>query len=182
MNQSERDVKLGRFISLVLRHNPAAASIALDANGWADVQQLLDGMNRAGKAIDKETLARIVRENNKSRYSFNADESKIRANQGHSVPVDVELKPQTPPDVLYHGTAERFLEPILRDGLSPRSRQHVHLSVDTETAVNVGSRHGKPVVLAIDAADMARDGHDFWLSENHVWLCMAVPSRYIRLL
>jgi len=181
MDQSKNDIKLGRFISLVLRHEPSAAGIVLDENGWADVAQFIEGVNRSGRSLDMESLERIVRENNKSRYSFNEDRTRIRANQGHSVTVDVELVARVPPNVLYHGTASRFLPSILQGGLMPRGRQHVHLSADTDTAENVGSRHGKPVVLAVDAVAMARDGHTFWLSENGVWLCLAVPRQYLGL-
>lgn len=179
MNQSQNDIKLGRFLSLVLRHNPSAAGITLDQNGWADVEELLAGVKRTGRFIDKTTLERIVEENNKKRYSFNKDRTKIRASQGHSVDVDVELIPQTPPAVLYHGSATRFLDSILREGLTRQNRRHVHLSADEATALNVGGRHGKPVILRVDAAAMARDGHIFWLSENGVWLCEAVPKQYL---
>lgn len=179
MEQSKNDVKLGRFLSLVLRHDPSAAGITLDENGWVEVDALLAGVKRTGRHIDRQTLERIVRENNKKRYSLSEDGTKIRANQGHSVEVDVELKPQSPPDILYHGTATRFVESILREGLTRQNRQHVHLSAEQGTAVNVGGRHGKPVVLRVDAAAMARDGHTFWLSENGVWLCEAVPPRYL---
>lgn len=147
MEQSEKDSRLGRFLSLVLRHNPSAAGITLDKNGWADVEQLLLGAQHNGWDINRQTLERIVRENNKSRYSFNEDQTKIRANQGHSLAVDVELKAQTPPDILYHGTATRFLASIMENGLTRQSRQHVHLSANAQTAANVGTRHGKPVIL-----------------------------------
>lgn len=179
MNQNKNDINLGRFLSLVLRHDPTAAGITLDENGWADVKKLLAGMKRSGRHINMDTLERIVRENNKSRYSFNEDHTKIRANQGHSVKVDVELKEQTPPDCLYHGTATRFLDDILRRGLTSGSRQHVHLSDETDTAVQVGSRHGKPVVLRVDVAAMIQSGHRFWRSENGVWLCEEVAAEYL---
>ena len=181
MEQNRDDIKLGRFLSLVLRHEPEAAGIALDGNGWADVQRLIAGVRATGRQLDLETLERVVRENDKSRYSFNEDHSKIRANQGHSIAVDLKLEARTPPDVLYHGTASRFLDAIMRDGLIPRERQYVHLSADIETAIDVGSRHGKPVILYIDTAAMGRDGHSFWLSENQVWLCKAVPRQYLTL-
>lgn len=179
MEQSKNDIKLGRFLSLVLRHDPSAAGITLDENGWAEVDALLAGVKRTGRHIDRNTLERIVRENNKKRYSLSEDGTKIRANQGHSVEVDVELMPQTPPDILYHGTATRFLDSILREGLTRQNRQHVHLSAELKTAVNVGGRHGKPVVLRVDAATMAQGGYTFWLSENGVWLCEMVPPKYL---
>lgn len=178
MDQSNSDVKLGRFLSLVLRHNPGAAGITLDEHGWADVNELLAGVNRAGRKIDMDTLERIVRENNKRRYSFNGDHTRIRANQGHSISVDVELKEAEPPRYLYHGTASRFLPAIQREGIRRMSRQYVHLSGEFETAVAVGKRHGNPVVITIDAAAMRRDGITFYRSENGVWLCEHVEPKY----
>ncbi|MCQ6563776.1 RNA 2'-phosphotransferase [Paenibacillus mendelii] len=179
MKQSKQDIELGRFLSLVLRHQPSAAGIKLDAQGWADVRQLLAGCNRVGKQIDRVTLERIVKDNSKQRYRFNDDRTKIRANQGHSLAVDVELQETTPPDVLYHGTASRFVESIRAEGIKKGSRQHVHLSKDIETAIQVGGRHGKPVLLPVDAAAMYRSGHKFYLSENGVWLCDYVPREYV---
>lgn len=176
--QSTNDIKLGRFLSLVLRHNPSAAGISLDEHGWADVEELLDGVSRTGRRIDMETLERIVRENNKRRYAFNEDHTRIRANQGHSIGVDVELKRQQPPQYLYHGTAARFLPAIHREGIRKMGRQYVHLSGDFETALAVGRRHGAPAVITVDAEAMARDGIPFYLSENGVWLCGHVDSRY----
>ena len=171
MNQSNSDVKLGRFLSLVLRHDPHAAGITLDEHGWADVNALLAGVNRTGRKIDLFTLETIVRETNKQRYSFNEDHAKIRANQGHSISVDVELREVEPPKYLYHGTASRFLPAIQAEGIRRMSRQYVHLSGDFETAVAVGKRHGIPVVITIDAAAMAEDGVSFYRAENGVWLC-----------
>lgn len=178
MKQYSEDVKLGRFLSLVLRHKPEAAGIELDGHGWADVEKLLDGVRRTGRRGYMDTLERIVRENNKQRYSFNGDGTKIRANQGHSVQVDVELREAEPPPYLYHGTATRFLPAIRREGIRKMSRQHVHLSGDFGTAMAVGKRHGAPVVITIDAAAMARDGAAFYRSENGVWLCEYVEPRY----
>ena len=165
-------------MSLVLRHDPHAAGITLDEHGWADVNELLAGVNRTGRKIDRVTLERIVRENNKQRYSFNGDGTKIRANQGHSLQVDVELKAAQPPKYLYHGTASRFLPAIQAEGIRKMSRQHVHLSGDFETAMAVGKRHGIPVVITIDAGAMARDGVAFYRSENGVWLCGHVEPKY----
>ena len=176
--QSNSDVKLGRFLSLVLRHDPHAAGITLDEHGWADVNELLAGVNRTGRKIDRVTLERIVRENNKQRYSFNGDGTKIRANQGHSLQVDVELKAAQPPKYLYHGTASRFLPAIQAEGIRKMSRQDVPLSGDFETAMAVGRRHGIPVVVTIDAAAMARDGVSFYRAENGVWLCGHVEPKY----
>jgi len=178
VKQSGNDVRLGRFLSLVLRHDPSAAGIALDEHGWADVSELLAGVNRTGRKIDLPTLERIVRENNKRRYSFNEDHTKIRANQGHSVQVDVELKEMEPPKYLYHGTASRFFPSIQAEGIRKMSRQYVHLSSDFATAVTVGRRHGAPMVITIDAEAMARDGITFYRSENGVWMCEWVEPKY----
>ena len=178
MKQDSEDVRLGRFLSLVLRHNPQAAGIELDGHGWADVNELLSGVRHTGRRIDKETLERIVRENNKRRYSFNEDHTRIRANQGHSILVDVELKEAEPPAYLYHGTAARFLDAIRREGIRKMTRQYVHLSGDYATAVDVGRRHGQPAVITVDAGAMVRDGIRFYLSENGVWLCEEVPPVY----
>lgn len=179
MEQSKSDVKLGRFLSLVLRHDPRAAGVKLDEQGYVDVAQLISGVKRAGWPIDREVLERIVRENNKQRYSFNEDGTKIRANQGHSLAVDVGLEQQVPPDLLYHGTAERSVESIRALGISKGARQHVHLSEDMETARKVGSRHGKPTILTVNAAAMHADGHIFYRSANQVWLCDHVPWKYV---
>lgn len=172
-------VSIGKFLSLILRHQPEAVGIALDNNGWADVDELLAGMGRKGHPIDMAMLGKIVETNDKKRYCFNEDKTKIRANQGHSVQVDVELKEAEPPEYLFHGTADRFVDVIMKTGLQKRSRNHVHLSKDRETAVNVGGRHGKPMVLRILAQAMRRDGYVFYLSENGVWLVEEVPVSYI---
>lgn len=177
--QNNTDIELGRFISLILRHKPEAVGIKLDSNGWADVDKLISGINKCGKKINMEILERIVHENNKQRYSFDETHTKIRANQGHSVNVDVELKESIPPDKLYHGTATRFLDSIKKNGITKQSRQHVHLSADKETATAVGKRHGKPVVLVIDTAKMRADGCKFYISENGVWLCDDISWKYI---
>lgn len=171
--------KLSVFISLVLRHKPDAAGISLDEHGWANVDELLNGINNTGRKIDMNILEEIVRTDNKERYSFNEDKTLIRANQGHSIPVDVELKEQQPPKYLYHGTADRFLNSIMAEGLKPMSRLYVHLSKNEETAVKVGKRHGKPVVLKIKAEEMWNDGVKFYLSQNGVWLTRYVDKRYI---
>ena len=178
MEQNKSDIRLGRFLSLVLRHDPQAAGITLDEHGWADVKALLAGVNRTGRQIDMDILERIVRENNKQRYAFNENHTKIRANQGHSVQVDVELRQETPPQYLYHGTATRFLNAIHKEGIRKMNRQYVHLSGDYETALAVGKRHGNPFVITIDAQAMTRDGAVFYHSKNGVWLCEQVDTRY----
>lgn len=178
MKKTSND-SLSKFISLILRHHPEAAYIQLDEHGWADVDQLISGINKSGKKINRDILEEIVRTDNKQRYSFNEDRTLIRANQGHSVPVDVELKEQEPPEILYHGTAERFYNSIKAEGLKPMGRLYVHLSKDVETAVNVGKRHGKPIVLKISSGRMFQDGQAFYLSANGVWLTQKVDIKYI---
>lgn len=171
--------KLSVFISLVLRHKPDAAGITLDEHGWANVEELLDGINNIGRKIDMGVLEEIVRTDHKQRYRFNEDKTLIRANQGHSIPVDVELKEEEPPEFLYHGTADRFIKAIMEEGLKPMSRLYVHLSKDIETAAKVGKRHGKPVILKVHSGQMCREGIKFYLSENGVWLTKKVEVRYL---
>ena len=179
MNHSKIDARLGRFLCLVLRHHPEVAGITLDEHGWADVGALLDGVCGTGRQIDRDTLERIVREDNKQRYSFNEDHTKIRANQGHSIQVDVELRKVQPPQYLYHGTTARFLPAIRTDGIRKMNRQYVHLSPDYQTAVAVGRRHGSPVVvLRIDAGAMEQNGVAFYRAKNGVWLCDYVSPEY----
>lgn len=179
-SSESKDVELGKFISLILRHKPQVIGITLDQNGWADTQELLAGINASNRYIDMEILERIVRENNKKRYSFNEDKSRIRANQGHSISVNVEMKEMTPPDELYHGTADRFLDSIREKGILKMNRQYVHLSADAETAKAVGKRHGKPVVLVIDTKKMVEDGYIFWLSDNGVWQSEDIKWEYVK--
>lgn len=169
---------LSKFLSLVLRHKPHVINIKLDQNGYADTNELLNKMNKAGKYINIDILKDIVETDNKGRYSFNEDCSKIRANQGHSIKVDVELENRKPPHVLYHSTATRFLENILSIGLDKRNRLYVHLSDSPDTMV--GSRHGIPILLEIDSDKMYKDGYKFYLSANNVWLTECVPTDYIR--
>ena len=169
-----------KFISLILRHKPEAIGSMLDEHGWADVQALIDGVNATGRhRLTQETLEEIVRMDEKQRYAFNEDHTRIRANQGHSIPVDVELERKTPPPVLYHGTGEKYAESIDREGLIPKGRLYVHLSTDVETARKVGSRHGRPVIYQVDCQKMAADGYVFFLSANHMWLTKRVPVQYL---
>ena len=170
--------KTSRFISLILRHHPEAIGITLDEHGWADVEELIRGLNQK-QLFSMAELEQIVREDEKQRYSFNEAKTLIRANQGHSVPVDVELERKTPPAVLYHGTGEKYVSSIERQGLLPKSRLYVHLSLDAETAVKVGRRHGRPVVYRVDAEGMTRDGYEFFRSVNGVWLTKCVPVKYL---
>lgn len=171
--------KLSVFISLVLRHKPDVAGIALDEHGWANVEELIGGINSTGRKMDMKILEEIVRTDCKQRYSFNKDKKLIRANQGHSIPVDVELKEKKPPEFLYHGTADRFIKAIMEEGLKPMSRLYVHLSKDIETANKVGKRHGNPVILKVYSGQMYQDGIKFYLSENDVWLVSKVDVKYI---
>jgi putative RNA 2'-phosphotransferase len=168
-----------KFISLVLRHQPDKFGLVLDEHGWARIDDLLAVAARAGLPLTHETLARIVAENDKQRFAISDDGQYIRARQGHSIAVDLQLTPREAPAQLFHGTADRFVESIREHGLQRRSRQYVHLSPDAATARMVGSRHGRPVVLTIDSAGMQRDGFRFFLSENGVWLVEAVPAIYI---
>lgn len=171
--------KISKYISLILRHKPEVIGIQLDANGWANVEALLAGIGRK-YPIDFEVLEEIVRTDNKQRYSFNEDKTKIRANQGHSIQVDVELSVTEPPEILYHGTAERFSASIEAKGLLPQNRLYVHLSPDMETAEKVGRRHGKPVIYLVNAGQMQQDGYTFLLSANGVWLTKMVPAQYLK--
>ena len=169
-----------KFISLILRHKPETIGISLDEHGWADVREMIQGINAAGNHhLSEDLLEEIVRSDEKQRYSFNEDHTLIRANQGHSIAVDVELEKKTPPAVLYHGTGEKYASSIDEQGLIPKSRLYVHLSSDVETAKKVGSRHGKPVVYTVDCAAMTADGYQFYLSANNVWLTKEVPIHYL---
>ena len=182
--KSDKQIKnTSKFISLILRHRPDVIGITLDEHGWADVRELIDGINRSGEHtpdLDMDLLEEIVRSDEKQRYSFNEDHTLIRANQGHSIPVDVELEEAVPPDVLWHGTGEKFVRSIDEQGLIPKSRLYVHLSADIETARKVGSRHGKPVIYEIDCRKMSGDGYHFFQSANHIWLTKEVPVRYLK--
>jgi putative RNA 2'-phosphotransferase len=171
------DRHASKFLSLILRHDPSAAGVTLDARGWVNIDELLEGVAAAGTTLSRSQLERIVESDSKSRYSIQGD--RIRANQGHSLPIDLGLAPQVPPSTLFHGTAQRFLESILERGILPGQRQHVHLSADRDTAVTVGRRHGKPVVLAVDTSRMHADGHPFFLSDNGVWLTPSVAPTYL---
>ena len=164
-----------KFISLVLRHHPERFGLKLDSGGWVAVDDLIVAARRANVRLDLAELHEIVRTNDKQRFALSEDGKRIRANQGHSVEVDLGLQPQVPPELLYHGTAERFLNAIMSEGLKPQSRQHVHLSADYATAEEVGRRHGKPKVLVVRAGELHRHGHKFFLSENDVWLTSHVP-------
>ena len=173
-----RNNSTSKFISLILRHKPEVIGITLDEHGWASVDELLAGISRT-RPLDMAGLEEIVRTDEKQRYSFNADKTKIRANQGHSISVDVELQALTPPELLYHGTGEKYVSSIEAQGLIPKTRLYVHLSGDYETARKVGARHGKPCVYEVHTVCMAADGYVFYRSVNGVWLTKEVPARYL---
>ncbi len=179
-NANER--KLSRYISLILRHKPETIGITLDRNGWADVEKLIDGIKKSGYYIDKDILETIVRQDEKQRYSFNEEHTRIKANQGHSINVDLGLEERKPPEILYHGTATKSIESIMKEGITRQTRQYVHLSTDCETALKVGRRHGKPVILEVNSETMFNDGCRFYLSDNGVWLTDTVPVKYIKVI
>jgi putative RNA 2'-phosphotransferase len=179
MTSKQELTKISKFMSLILRHKPEAIGIQLDEHGWANVDQLIQGIGKT-RAFDRDMLEEIVRTDAKQRYSFNEDKTLIRANQGHSIPVDVELEQKTPPQILYHGTGQKYTASIEEKGLLPKSRLYVHLSADEATAQKVGSRHDRPVVYMVESGKMAQDGYDFYLSVNGVWLTKEVPVRYLR--
>lgn len=180
VNNEATAARLSKFLSLLLRHRPEVIGLQLDEKGWADVSELLDKMNAHGHVIDLRLLEHIVVTNNKSRFSLSTDGKMIRANQGHSISVALDLTPLSPPDLLYHGTAETTVPLILEAGIERRSRQHVHLSTDIATARAVGSRHGRPAVLEVQAGRMHEDGFQFFCSDNGVWLTERVPTEYLQ--
>lgn len=177
---SDRIVETSKFLSYVLRHQPDAIGIVLDSEGWADIAALIGAAAQHGRRLDRDLIGEVVRSNDKKRFALSDDGLRIRAVQGHSTAaVQLQHVQTAPPPLLYHGTATRFLDAIRREGLRAGARHHVHLSPDHATAVAVGSRHGKPAVLHIDAARMAEDGFRFFLSENGVWLTNEVPPAYL---
>lgn len=176
----ENLIPKSRFLSRVLRHRPDSIGIELDAQGWVGVQELLQKAAGNGMEISLDELERIVAENDKSRFAFSPDGTKLRAVQGHSVNIDLGLTPKTPPPVLYHGTVGKFLAAIRKEGLRPGTRQHVHLSETKELALSVGARRGKPVILVVETYPLLKEGAKFWQAENGVWLSEAIPARFIR--
>ena len=176
----EKNLKsTSKFLSLVLRHKPEEIGLQLDENGWANVDELIEKVNANCNKLDINLLNEIVETNDKKRFAFNDERTKIRASQGHSIEIDLALQPIIPPDMLYHGTATRFVESILKEGLTKQQRQYVHLSEKLETATAVGARHGKPTILIVDAKQMHEDGFLFYKSENNVWLTDNVGVKYI---
>ena len=174
MTHQEELKSKGKYLSFILRHSMEDFNTGhIDESGYMSISDLVK------KGFTEELIEEIVNTNNKARYEYNEDHTKLRARQGHSIPVDVGLTPTTPPDILYHGTAERFVPSILMEGLKPMSRLYVHLSSDVKTAIDVGKRHGKPVVLTVNTQEMVEDGYQFYLSNNNVWLVKEVPVQYL---
>lgn len=167
-----------KFVSLILRHKPEIIGIHLDEHGWANVEELIAGISKTHE-FNREILEEIVRTDKKQRFTFNEDKTKIRANQGHSIPVDVELQEATPPDRLWHGTGEKYVASIDQQGLISKNRLYVHLSADAATATKVGSRHGKPALYIVKTKEMHENGYKFFLSKNGVWLTKEVPVEYL---
>jgi len=167
---------IGKYLALILRHDPGSIGLKLDKNGWADIDELV---SKSKKKLTREIIEEVVKTDNKQRYRISDDGKKIRASQGHSIKVDLGLEPKKPPKYLFHGTAERFVDSILDKGIEKRSRHDVHLSLNEETAQSVGKRHGKPVILRIKAAEMHDKGYEFRLSDNKVWLTAEVPPEFI---
>ncbi|WP_431164973.1 RNA 2'-phosphotransferase [Tenacibaculum halocynthiae] len=178
---NEKNIKrISKFLSLLLRHQPEKIGLQLDSNGWATVEELLQKSRKHGVRFTIDELEGVVVNNDKKRFTFNDDKTKIRANQGHSLKtIDLELKPVQPPEFLYHGTVAKFMNAIHDKGLQKMSRQHVHLSTEIETAMKVGSRRGKPIILTVKSGEMQSEGYEFYLSENNVWLTDNVPSEFI---
>ena len=170
---------ISKSISYVLRHRPDSVGLTLDESGWVDVEELLSAFARNGKKLTRDVLDEVVTRNDKQRFEFSADRARIRARQGHSVPIDLGYERAVPPEVLYHGTATRSLDSIKAEGLVKGRRHHVHLSTNQQTMLQVAMRHGKPVLLAIDAARMHADGHEFFVTGNQVWLTDHVPPQYL---
>jgi putative RNA 2'-phosphotransferase len=170
-----------KFIALLLRHHPEIVGLVVDEHGWADVKELITKVNETGEHdLSMESLEEIVASNDKTRFSFNKDKTKIRANHGHSIQVDVELEEVVPPEILYHGTAEQFVDSIDKIGLIGKERLYVHLSEETKKAIEVGGRHGKPVLYEVSADKMIEDGYKFYLSKSNIWLTKEVPTKYLR--
>ena len=169
-----------RFLSFILRHKPGSVGLELDAHGWVEIDALVEHTQNTDLPLTVDIIEKIVATSDKQRFAISQDRTKIRANQGHSISVDLNLSPKTPPDTLYHGTAVRFVEAILKEGLKRGSRQHVHLSADRELAVKVGARHGKPVILVVDAKRMHAKNVNFYQSKNGVWLTDSVPAQFLK--
>ncbi len=178
MNEKERRKK-SKFLSLVLRHQPDTIGIELDPAGWVDVEVLLSALTRHNRSMSRVALDEVVRTNDKQRFTFNQDHTRIRANQGHSVQIELGYEPATPPEILFHGTPQQFVEAIVKQGLKKMNRHHVHLHIDIATSTAVGQRRGKPVLLRVRSLDVHLAGHEFLVTPNDVWLTDHVPTKYI---
>jgi len=178
MNDKQRS-HTSKFLSLILRHKPEEVGLTLGEEGWVDVNVLLTAIGKHGTILTFDELKEIVDTSDKKRFAFNSDFTNIRANQGHSVSVDITFKEGEPPEILYHGTPNKFIKQILIEGLKKMERHHVHLSADYITAIKVGERRGSCRVLSVDAAQMYKDGYKFYISENGVWLTDFVPADYL---
>lgn len=176
-------IRVSKLMSLLLRHQPQKAHLDVDENGWVNVNQLVRNMNRyCSTSVSTEDIFKIVNTDTKTRYALSPDSTKIRANQGHSISVNMEFKELEPPSTLFHGTSLSAVPLILKSGISKMSRQYVHLSSDIETAIKVGKRHGSPRIFQVNSQQMYKNGYHFYLSDNHVWLTDHVPPEYIQLL
>ena len=178
MNNS-RLVKISKYLSKYLRHQPEKLGIKLAPGGWVDVDELIAACRKYSFPVNRIELNEVVTSNDKKRFSFDSTGTLIRANQGHSVEVDLQLEPTTPPELLYHGTGHGSVEAILQSGLCKMSRHHVHLSPDITIAKKVGARHGRPVVFAVDSEAMHEASYTFYCSDNGVWLVDSVPPEYL---
>jgi putative RNA 2'-phosphotransferase len=175
---TKRLIKVSKYLAKHLRHTPEALRLTLEPGGWVRVDDLLAACANRHFYISRAELNEVVAKNDKQRFAFDESGERIRANQGHSVEVDLQLEQIAPPDVLYHGTSRAVVGALYRDGIRKMSRHHVHLSAEVETAMKVGGRHGVPVVIRIDARRMHADGHVFYRSDNGVWLVESVPPEY----
>lgn len=180
MSSYKQVTHISKFLSLVLRHQPETIGIQLDQGGWTDIAELIEKANNYGIKFDREILNHIVATNSKKRFAFNDTLDKIRASQGHSVEIELGYTNQKPPEILFHGTGEKFVQSILDTGLEKRNRQYVHLTIDFDTAVKVGQRHGKPFVFKVLAEQMYNEKFQFFISDNGVWLTDYVPIKYLK--
>lgn len=173
--------KISKFLSLILRHQPEVIGLNLDENGWVSVEKLIKACADYGKPFTSTELREVVETNDKKRFAFDETETKIRASQGHSIELEIEFEEKIPPKILYHGTAEENIGVIFAEGLKKMNRHHVHLSSETETAVTVGTRYGKPVIFEIDTVTMTAEGFEFYVSANGVWLVESVPPKFLKM-
>jgi putative RNA 2'-phosphotransferase len=179
---SKQQLKISKFLSKHLRHTPERLNLKLSPGGWISVDDLLAACTAFKFPLTRAELEEVVAANDKQRFAFDENKVRIRASQGHSIEVDLLLQAQVPPNILYHGTGEKSVPMILQSGLLKMSRHHVHLSKDIETALNVGRRHGRPIVVGVDASAMQEAGFVFYCSDNGVWLVDHVPAQYLKVI